>query len=120
MFTYEQSTGRLTQNSHFVGSGWAGQREGRNNPAMQDVHNIGPLPQGRYKIGKAYIHPHLGSVTMDLIPDPSNQMFNRSDFRIHGSAFEHPELSSEGCIIQGYSVRCYIDQGTDKDLEVIA
>jgi hypothetical protein len=57
---------------------------------------------------------------MDLFPDPRNEMFGRSLFRIHGAAKVRPELSSEGCIVMPYAVRCFIDSGSDKDLEVIA
>lgn len=119
MYTFSQSSGIHRHNGILFGSGWAGQGKGRNNPDMQNVHGIGPLPRGKYKIGKAYHHPHLGPLTMDLTPDPSNEMFDRSDFRIHGAAFVHPELSSEGCIILPHPVRQGIDTGIDKDLEVI-
>jgi hypothetical protein len=57
---------------------------------------------------------------MNLTPDPANEMFGRSVFRIHGGAHEHPELSSEGCIILMRPIRIRIDMDSDKDLEVIA
>ena len=119
MYTFSQSTGILRHNAVLFGSGWAGQGIGRNNPDSQQIHNIGPLPRGRYSIGKAYQHPHLGPVVMNLTPDDTNVMFGRSDFRIHGAALSHPEVSSEGCIIMPREVRQGLDTGTDKDLEVI-
>lgn len=121
MYTYKQSTGQLFDSSgNLLGTGWAGQGDGKNNPDMQDVKNIGPLPQGRYTIGPAYHHPRLGPVTMDLTPSPSNQMFDRADFRIHGASATDPEHSSEGCMIQIRIVRESVASGMDKDLEVIA
>jgi hypothetical protein len=59
MWTYKQSNGELlgqhdlNGSGHYVNFGWAGQREGKNNPAMQNVHNIGPLPVGTYTISEA-------------------------------------------------------------------
>ncbi len=103
---------------------YAGNGNGRNNPAMQNVKNVGPLPCGKYKIGKPYVHPHLGQVTMDLTPDPSNEMFGRDLFRIHGISAAHPLGSSDGCICAPYGVRIFIaDHLNDlggNDLEVVA
>jgi hypothetical protein len=89
-----------------------------NNPDKQNVPNVGPLPRGLYIIGRAYAHPHLGPVVMNLTPDAANEMFGRSDFRIHGAAYVHPELSSHGCIIQPKDVRIRIDMGDERLLEV--
>lgn len=118
-WTYKQSTGEiLDASSVVVGHGWSGQREGKNNPHFQDVHNIGPIPCGTYTIGEPYDSPHTGPYTMDLNPNPSNEMFGRSSFRIHGAAFLHPELSSEGCVIQIKPVRVAIWSSKDHTLEV--
>ena len=119
MFTFSQKSGVLRRNGDYVYAGWAGQGAGKNNPIMQGVHNIGPLPRGRYLIGDAYTHPHLGPVVMNLTPDQANEMFGRSDFRIHGASFVRPELSSHGCIIMPRDVRIQINLGPDKILEVI-
>lgn len=124
MYTFSQSLGRLTdQDENYVGSGWSGQGLGVDNPDMQSVHNVGPLPRGKYKIGPAYHHPRLGRVTMDLIPNPANEMFGRSVFRIHGAAsgdtFISPGQSSEGCIVLPRPVREKIDASPDKDLQVV-
>lgn len=45
---------------------------------------------------------------MNLTPFPENQMFGRGAFRIHGYEKVHPELSSEGCIVQVHDVRKHI------------
>jgi len=118
-YTYSQRSGVLRLNGHiFSTGGWAGQGLGMNNPEMQSAHDTGPLPRGLYIIGRAYTHPHLGPVVMNLSPDAANVMFGRSDFRIHGAAFQHPELSSHGCIIQPKDVRIRIDMGDERLLEV--
>ncbi len=109
MYVYHQKTGAIFSDSGvLLGTGAAGQGAGLNNPDMEAVVNIGPLPRGFYKIGIPYHHPELGPLTMDLIPQPGNEMHGRDDFRIHGFAFVHPELSSQGCICQTEPVRQFI------------
>ncbi len=73
--------------------------EGINNPDMQAVHNIGPLPCGTYTIqGPPYHNPNTGLNTLNLVPDAANQMFNRGSFRVHGDTAT-PFCASEGCIV---------------------
>jgi len=121
MWTFSQSLGHLLDSSGvIVGQGWAGQLAGKNNPTMQDVPKIGPLPQGTYSIGPPHDSPRTGPYTMDLVPDPTNQMFGRSDFRIHGAAKKSPELSSEGCIVMPPAVRKTIWASGDHTIQVIA
>lgn len=120
MWTFQQSTGNIWQDERIKWLGWAGQGKGLNNPAMQDQPGIGPLPEGLYTIGEPHDSPHTGPYTMDLTPDPSNTMFGRSDFRIHGAAKVNPELSSEGCVVMPRAVREKISTSGDKNLTVIA
>jgi hypothetical protein len=51
MYTYSQPTGILTRNGATAGQGYSGHGAGRNNPAMQAARDMGPIPQGQYKIG---------------------------------------------------------------------
>jgi hypothetical protein len=120
MWVYFQLSGELHHNGNFITRGWAGKLNGYKNPLAQDQHNIGPLPCGFYTIGKGYEHRELGLVTMNLTPDPENEMFGRSDFRIHGSSEKEPLLSSEGCIILMRLIREAVDYDTDKQLQVIS
>lgn len=120
MNKYVQGTGRFEDAAgNLVGFGEAGQGAGRNNPDMQNVHNIGPLPCGFYKILEPYHHPKLGVLTFNLEPFPENEMFGRADFRIHGYAAVEP--SSEGCICQHKDARLRIEQIRLQDdlLEVV-
>lgn len=121
MWTFQQSTGRIiTPEGFHTANGWAGQREGKNNPAAQDRVGIGPLPRGEYTILAPHDSPHTGPFTMDLTPDPTNEMFGRSLFRIHGAAKVNPELSSEGCIVAPHSTRQEIWMSGDRRLRVVA
>lgn len=122
LWRYEIHTGRITladdQGAVFAASGWAGQGPGKNNPAMCSVHNVGPLPPGNYTIGDPFDDAHTGKYSMNLTPDPANNMMGRSGFRIHGANANDPDHSSEGCIIQMRPVRERIHASGCRNLEV--
>lgn len=101
-FTYHQSTGEFFFGPTLLGKGHAGNGAGLNNPLLQDKHNVGPLPRGRYTILPEQSSPQLGIVAMQLNPHLDNQMFGRSAFFIHAPEF------SEGCIVQDLGTRCTI------------
>ena len=105
---YEQISGKLFDEDTLIGIGWAGHLEGKNNPAMQSVKGIGPLPVGNYTIGDPVDGTHLGPTAFPLVPDPTNNMYGRSGFYLHAIAIEHPELSSDGCIVMSRNVRAYV------------
>ncbi len=99
---YIQRTGELLVNGSFFALCYAGHGVGVNNPDMQKVHSIGPLPVGKYFIGAPQDGGHLGPCHMALEPHMDNVMFDRSDFFIHADkmdAFTNPRQASEGCIV---------------------
>lgn len=124
---YSQSTGMLTlldeSVSLLVGTGWAGNHDGKNNPAMQQVPCVGPLPQGHYTLQpwEAY-HGHLGPLVSFLQPDPTNTMFGRGDFFIHGPAMSPASYGQEskGCIVMAHDVRQKLSDLGVTALEVVA
>jgi hypothetical protein len=96
--------------------GWAGNDcnptwnptgiKGKNNPDMDGVANIGPLPLGDYTIRwlsdeEAKAHAHLGPMLAELIPDAQNDMKGRSGFFIHGAARDPHRHGQEsrGCTV---------------------
>lgn len=118
-FTYEQSTGRMLHDGAEIGVGYSGRGDGKNNPDMEDVQGVGPIPRGQWRIGAAYQHPHLGPVVMNLDPMGFNP-YGRSAFRIHGDSISHPGEASDGCIILPRPVRQMIASSSDKVLMVVA
>lgn len=104
-FTYHQSTGLLEHNGLVLGKGYSGHGDGINNAAMQEVHDIGPIPCGKYRIGPQQTHPKLGPVAMPLQPYPMNEMFGRSAFFLHGDNSKGDRSASHGCIILDRKVR---------------
>ncbi len=115
---YSQRTGRLwyvndaTGRRTFVGEGFSGGGEGRNNPTEQDVKRVGPIPRGDWNIGPAY-RGALGPITLNLSPQPGTETFNRDLFRIHGGT------RSEGCIIMDQNTRQRVNRSQDRTLRVI-
>lgn len=124
-WTYEQSTGRLCNaEGQCVAIGYAGGNcgknpEGKNNPAMQNVVCVGPLPQGIYTAGTPVKHLHLGPYAVPLIPHPGNEMHGRSAFYMHGDRIRDPGNASEGCIIMPRTTRVQYATSTDTTLHVV-
>ena len=121
MYSYQQSTGLLRHNGTLLLTGYAGHGAGVNNPAVQNQHDVGPLPQGRYTMTALFDSPHTGLATIVLDPDSGNQMFGRSGFRIHGDNAAANHTASDGCIIAGHAPdRTGIWNLGDHVLEVVA
>lgn len=131
---YQQSTGTLFQDGTALCQGYSGHGEGENNPAMQNVRDVGPCPRGIYTLAGPEctatlalgqvcpacrgigIHKH-GPFVLRLIPDPANEMHGRAGMLCHGDNTNH--TASEGCIIMPLWVRKLLAESEDKQLEVI-
>lgn len=119
MWTYEQSTGRLSHDGAEVTVGYAGAGDGKNNPDMQDCHNVGPLPRGRYTINAPVDTQTHGPYVLRLTPDAENDMCGRAGFLIHGDSIKSPGNASEGCIVVPRPSRVEVWESGDHDLEVV-
>jgi len=121
MYTYHQSTGVFERDGVTLFTGYAGHGAGVNNPSLQQEPNVGPLPQGRYTMSQFVAKAKkTGLGTIRLKPDPANQMFGRSGFRIHGDNAELDRSASSGCIIIGRAPdRQAIWNDPDHDVEVV-
>lgn len=124
MFFYSQTTGTLSQTvdtlKTVLGTGYSGaEPTGKNDPLMQSVPDIGPIPQGFYTIGIPFDSPEHGPHAMHLLPDAENRMYGRSGFLMHGDSIEHPGCASEGCIIMARPIREKVSASGDIRLQVI-
>ena len=120
MYTFQQSTGRFTDAAgSLIADAYSGHGPGVNNPSMENVPKIGPLPRGLYTIGPAENHPHLGPIAMPLTADPGSQSFGRCGFFLHGDNGQGNRSASEGCIILPRDVREKIAAGADRRLRVV-
>jgi Tlde1 domain len=119
MWTYNQTDGTLLHDGEQVGKGYSGFDEGKNNPEMQDVHDVGPIPAGTYEIGSAHNTDSHGPHVMALKPVEGTNTFGRDGFLIHGDSMEHPGTASHGCIIMPRDVRDKVSASGDTTLEVV-
>jgi hypothetical protein len=103
-----------------VATGYSGaEPNGKNKPNMEAVVGIGPIPCGYYTItGPPYNDLKHGPFVLKLIPDPTNQMFGRSDFLMHGDSIENPGCASKGCIIMPRNIRERVWNSGDRELLV--
>jgi Protein of unknown function (DUF2778) len=119
-WVYNQRTGQIWHNGLVMGAGYSGHGQGKNNPLMEQIKDMGPIPRGTYRIDGAYNHIKLGPMTMNLDPLPGTETFGRGSFRIHGDDIEHPGCGSDGCIVQSRLTRETIAESDDRILDVIA
>lgn len=103
-----------------IGMGYSGRGEGKNNPKMQAVPEVGPIPQGRYRIGPMFDSDTHGPHCMRLTPESGTETFGRCGFLIHGDSIIHPGFASGGCIILPRAVRDEIAASRDYELMVTA
>jgi RHS repeat-associated protein len=118
--TFSQSSGHFrcidTVSGRIIADadGYAGRGEGRNNPNMQDVPFVGPLPTGVYDMYPAWNSPTTGRVTIPLKHQGGPKDFppTRSPdlMRIHGPNPDHPDDSSKGCIVVPKNARVPVAQ----------
>jgi hypothetical protein len=122
MWTYAQKTGALRQpNGKVVAKGYSGFDNGKNNPAMQAIHDVGPIPQGEWTItGPPFNTPEHGPFVLRLLPSTTTNTFERSGFLMHGDSIHAPGTASRGCIIMPRTVREQVWNSGDTELEVVA
>lgn len=123
---YKQRTGELWDPkgvtvAHGYAGGDCGKRpDGVNNPALENVPCVGPLPAGVYEIGTPRDSAHLGPFAIPLMPRIGTETFGRSGFFIHGDKVGGPPQSaSEGCIILPRAIRELIAVSLVKTLTVV-
>ena len=120
MWTYRVETGQLFDaDDRLAGTGYSGAGEGKNNPAFEQVHDVGPLPRGFYSIGAAYNSPERGPLVMPLTAIGGTREFGRGGFLMHGDSVTHPGQASLGCIVMPHDVRLAVSQSEDRALQVV-
>jgi Protein of unknown function (DUF2778) len=117
MWTYSQTTGALAHDGCAIGTGYSGHGDGLDNPAMEAVHSVGPLPRGPWRIGAWHDHPHLGPCVAALTPI-GHAPHCRSAFFIHGDNSAANHTASDGCIVLGPLLRQAMALSADTCLEV--
>lgn len=110
----------MTQNGVAKAVGYSGHGEGKNNPAMQSVHDVGPIPQGLWKMTALELETaEHGPYVIVLTPSPFTETFGRTGLLCHGDSVEHPGCASLGCVIMPHPVREEMWTSDDHFLKVI-
>jgi len=126
VWTYVQRTGELLHDGAHVAQGYSGfddpqtGQNGKNNPALQAIDEVGPIPVGEFAIGLPHDTLTHGPFVLPLKPDSGNEMFGRSAFLIHGDSVVEPGTASRGCIVMSRKVRLQIVASGDRNLRVIS
>lgn len=102
-----------------MGYGYSGRGIYKNVPADDNLLDEGPIPAGFYDIGTPRDTDTHGPFVLPLTPHPSNQMFGRGGFLIHGDSVSNPGCASLGCIVTSPVVRHEIAASGDTLLHVI-
>jgi hypothetical protein len=118
MWTYSQTTGALAHGGCAFGTGYSGHGKGLDNPAMEAVHSVGPLPRGQWRIGPWHDHPRLGPCVAALMP-LGHDAHGRSAFFIHGDNRAADHTASDGCIVFAPTLRHAMAASADTLLEVM-
>jgi hypothetical protein len=117
MWTYSQTSGELVTPEN---NGYSGCGEGLNNPLAQNLHDVGPIPQGDWTIGKFFNDPGgKGPIVAHLYPGDGTETYGRTGFYIHGDNEAMNHTASEGCIILERAMREAIATSGDNALHVI-
>lgn len=119
MWIYDQRTGEMSRNGVKLGTFYSGFGEGKNNPSMQNVKNVGPLPVDDYEIEAPVKDPKLGPFVLRLRRLTRNNAPDRDGFAMHGKSKLHPNDSSHGCIVADLPFRQNIWNSGDRLLRVV-
>lgn len=118
MLTYDQKSGHIGIRNTFIGTGYSGFGEGLDNPAMEAVSNVGPIPRGHWRIARWDDHHGEKGPQVAVLEPVGHDAHGRSAFLIHGdnSALNH--TASHGCIIAGRAIRDALRSSGETELTV--
>lgn len=76
MWTYVQLGGRLIDaGGQLIAVGYGGSPAGKNNPQVQSVADVGPIPHGNNTIRPPHDTPEHGPYVLSLTPAATTQIF---------------------------------------------
>lgn len=109
---WDQSTGELLYpNGVMIAHGYSGgdcgrRPDGVNNPELEQVADVGPIPVGEYAVGAFFDDlGGKGPMVCRLTPVNGTETYGRSGFMIHGDNAAMNQSASEGCVILPKVVR---------------
>lgn len=123
MWRYRQSTGEMSsEDGQVLEYGYSGFGPGLNNPAMEQAHNVGPIPRGIWVLSEVFDSMDRGPFCIRLEPQAGTDPLGRDGFLIHGDSIAHAgeKKASHGCIILSRKARRFMWNSEDTQLLVIA
>lgn len=119
MITYSQVSGGISIDDENIGTGYSGHGVGVDNPALEAMANVGPIPRGEWRILKwEAVHPGKGPIVAVLAPN-KHDAHGRSGFLIHGDNDKLNHTGSHGCIVASRDIRKRLRDSGETILEVI-
>jgi hypothetical protein len=121
-YTFDRQAGAFTapDGTLLCRDAYSGHGPGLDNPDMEAVSNVGPIPAGLWLVGDPMDPPdHLGPLAMPLTPAPGTDPKGRVDLFIHGNNAAMNHSASDGCVILPRNVRAAVAGGADRELIVI-
>lgn len=120
MHIFNSRTGLFRFSDGTCAIAYSGHGDGINNPSLEAIRGVGPIPVGLWDI----MNPHDSSVTgpysLPLVP-VEHDAHGRTLFRIHGDNRKGDKSASHGCIIMSpLCLRRKIYQSGVHRLEVVA
>jgi Protein of unknown function (DUF2778) len=122
MIFYSQGSGKCFDSAGVLDTeGYSGHGAGLNNGHAERVHDVGPIPLGRYSIAAPLDPPdHLGPLALPLTAQPGTETYGRGGFFIHGDNSDGNKSASHGCVILEHDARKWIVDHRETELEVCA
>lgn len=118
MIVYDQASGHITIRSTLIGTGYSGFGPGLDNPDMESVPSVGPIPRGGWKIERWDDHHGEKGPQVAALSPVGHNAHGRSAFLIHGPHADDHQDSSNGCIIAGRTIRNALRASGETTLEV--
>ena len=116
---YHQKSGELWRNGKKIGTGYSGHGEGLNNPDMQHVRAVGPIPRGTWRMEGVYNSAKVGPFAIMLVPADGTDALGRYAFRVHGDNSRGNKSASNGCLIFPRNIRDMMWQFKDHIINVV-
>ena len=116
-----QRTGNLySPSGEVVTVAYSGHSEGKNNPELESVPNVGPIPRGLWAMSAPRSTLTHGPFVIPLTPLPGTDTHGRSGFMCHGDSVSTPGSASLGCLILPKPYRVRLWKSGDPLLRVVA
>ena len=91
-----------------------------NNPALEAVANVGPIPRGMWAVSAPRSTLTHGPYVLPVTALPETHTFGRTGFLLHGDSVVTPGSASQGCVILPKAYRVRLWKSGDPLLRVVA